>query len=347
MASQPPQLPESIVLGDFKGIRNTSSRERLLPDELEKALNVDIDDRGQVRRRRGYTLELAGDCHSLRTIGGRTLGVKDGWLGQINYDFTFTQFDANVGSDRLSYTQVDEVTYFSSESYSGKLEGSTVSSWGATDDAGEWVSPVLTPTDTLGEVFGYNISAPPYATDITSYSGRIYMLAGKYIWATELYLYDYIQKTRNFIPLEAEGTMLAGVNDGIYVGTVDGLYFLKGVFADGMRIDKIMDGRVIAGSLDYLPAAVIHPNARQAALPESIAAVFMTDQGICAGFDGGQVYNLTRDRVVFPRAQSAAALYREDRGVSSYIAVTDSAGGPTANARIGDYVDAEIVRRGG
>jgi hypothetical protein len=48
--------------------------------------------------------------------------------------------------------------------------------------------------------------------------------------------------------------------------------------------------------------------------------------------------------MAFPAGVSAAALFRQDQGANSYIAAVDSAGGPSANARIGDYVDAEIRR---
>lgn len=343
----PEQPPESIILGAFRGVRNTVGRERLAPEELEAAVNVDIDDAGQARRRRGYDLKLAGNFHSLRAIGGRVLGVKDGVLGQVNTDYSFTSLGVTVGNDPLSYTQVDATTYFSSIDASGKIVGDTVSDWGAADDAGEWLSPVNTPTDTLGEIFGYQITAPPYAQEIEAYSGRIYLLAGKYLWATELFLYDYISKTKNFMQFEAEGTLLAAVNDGLYVGTTNAVYFLKGTLSDGFRVDQVLDVGAVRGSMVRVPAKDVHPAGQQGPMAESLAVVFMTASGICAGFDGGQVFNLTRDRVAFPSAQSAAALYREDSGVSSYVAVTDSGGGQAANARIGDFVDAEIVRPGG
>jgi hypothetical protein len=344
MASRPPELPESIVIGDFKGVRNTVSRERLAPGEFESAVNIDIDDVGQVRRRRGHTLRLTGNFHSLCTIGGRVLGVKDGELGQVFPDFTFTGFGTIVGPERLSYTQVDRATYFSSMTASGKLTGNTIEPWGAVDDAGRWVSPVITPTDALGELFGVQINAPPMAREITSYSGRIYLLGGKYLWATELFLYDYVQKTRNFFQFESEGTMLAAVSDGLYVGTEDGLYFLRGTLSQGMRIDKLLEGAVVRGSAVYIPESEVHPQAQQGVTAEALAVTFLTTQGICAGLAGGKVLNLTRGRVVFPTAQDAAAMHREDSGGSSYVVVTDSAGGLAANARIGDYVDAEIVR---
>jgi hypothetical protein len=85
VASAPPdQPPESVILGAFKGLKNTVSRERLGPDDLERAVNVDIDDVGQLRRRRGRVRKQTGSWHSIRTFTLKVLGVKDGTLGIIN-----------------------------------------------------------------------------------------------------------------------------------------------------------------------------------------------------------------------------------------------------------------------
>lgn len=340
MATQPDEPPESIVLGTFKGIRNTVARERLAMDELQAARDIDLDDSGQPRRRRGRTLKLAGNFHSLKNIGERILGVKDGVLGVVGTDYTFTSLGATVGSERLGYTQVDQTTFFSSLDASGKILGSAVSAWGAADDAGVWLSPVVTPSDTLGEVFGRFIKAPPMAQEIAAHNGRIYLAAGKYLWATELFLFDYVDKTRNFIQFESEITLLAPVDDGLYVGTGKGLYFLSGTLSEGHKSKKVHSGHVIRGSATYAPATDFGADYM------SEAVVAMTDRGVCVCMNGGQVTDRTAGMVVFPEAQSAAPLYREDAGANSYVVVTDSRGGPQANARIGDFVDAEIIRGG-
>jgi hypothetical protein len=70
-----------VILGAFKGLKNTVSRERLGQDELERAVNVDIDDVGQLRRRRGYVRKQTGSWHSVRTFTLKVLGVRDGTLG--------------------------------------------------------------------------------------------------------------------------------------------------------------------------------------------------------------------------------------------------------------------------
>jgi len=342
MASQPPgEPPESIIWSEFGGIKNTVAAERLRIGELEAAVNIDIDDAGQPRRRRGYVLKDAASYHSARTIAGRTFVVKDGVLGTLVPDYTFTAI-ADVGPDPLAYTAVGETVYYGSRSTSGKIVDGQARAWGALVSAGDWVSPVMRPTDTLGAIAGRLLGAPPLATELEAYKGRIYLGLDKLMWCTELFLYDLVDKTKGFVQFEDAITMIRAVDDGLFVGTTAQLFFLQGTYSTGFKRSIVLDAPVISGSAVMAPAADVHP--QDGPKQEGTAWVFMTGEGICAGFDGGQVYNLTRGRVLFPAAVRAAALYRADQGANAYVAVADSAGGPSASIRIGDYADAEIVR---
>ena len=343
MASRPDEPPESIILGQFDGLRNTVSRERLTTADLGKALNVDLDDAGQLRRRRGRTLVSAGDFHSLHRFGATVYGVKNSQLGIIRPNYTFEPL-ALASADPLSYTDVGETLFFSSASVSGKLLDTALLPWGQTGGAGGWISPVVSPTETLGEIAGQLLHAPPLATEITHYKGRIYLASRQWVWATELYLYDLVDRTRNFVPFPDDVIMLRAVEEGIFVGTLGGIYFLRGTLSTGLAQSKISDAVVVKGSAVVMPASRVYPQARDSVPAEGDAVVFLTDQGIMAGFDNGQIFNLTYTRMNFPPAQQAAALYREQDGVNQYLAVTDTGGSPSAQVRIGEYVEAEIRR---
>ena len=342
MASVPPTGPETIVLGSFTGIRNTISEERLAQGDLAAAVNVDIDDSGQLRRRRGYRRVSTAVCHSLMTLGDITLVVKDGMLGRLFADYTHEPL-VPVGPAPLCYVRVGDTIFYSSASASGKIVDGRPAMWGELG-AGMWVSPVVRPTETLGAVRGKYLTGPPAATCMYAYKGRMYLGHERLIWATELYLYDRVDPEKNFIQLEADVTMIAAVDSGLFVGTTAALHFLQGTFAEGLKMRTVVNSPVIPGSLAIVPYVKALPQARQGPVPEGFGPMFMTAAGVLVGLDNGDAYNLTQDRVVFPSAVRAAALYREDQGANAYVAVTDSAGGPSANARIGDYVDAEIVR---
>jgi hypothetical protein len=244
---------------------------------------------------------------------------------------------------------VGDVVFFSSRTASGKYDVSTrqVHSWGQIGGEGTWLSPVVNPTSTLGQVNGKLLGKPPMATSLTYYNGRIYMAQGSTLWATELFLYDYLDKTRTFLQFEADITMLETVTDGVYVGTTEAVYFLKG---DTFPLERLtlMSYGAVARSAVNVPAELIKPQIDQnPQSPIRNAIVFLTDTGVVAGFDSGVIYNLTQAEVLLPDAQRAATMFRRQDGINQFVAVLDSGGTPSSTARIGDYADATIVRFNG
>jgi hypothetical protein len=159
MAEDP---PESIFVGQFSGLKNAVNQERLKPEELAFAFNIDLDNEGQVRRREGYAEVARGDFHSLYTApSGRTFAVNGGWLGRVTPDFDFHPI-AVGGDRRMAYVEIDETLYFCSPAVSGKLTPDLVAEpWGQIGGAAEWFSPVVNPTETLPEVNGVPLSPPP------------------------------------------------------------------------------------------------------------------------------------------------------------------------------------------
>jgi hypothetical protein len=145
-------------------------------------------------------------------LAGKVYGVKNGVLGIIRPGPVFYTLGVTVGSAPVCYTEVNDEVYFSSAAAAGVISlTETVLPWGATSGQGAWLSPVYTPTDTLGEVGGTLLGDPPKATQIEAYKGRIYLAQGKDLWATELYRYHYVDRTRGFMQFEHEITLVMSV----------------------------------------------------------------------------------------------------------------------------------------
>lgn len=345
MAQAPAAPPDSVVLNQFTGLRNTVTRERLGPTDLYQGKDVDLDDAGQLRRRRGQTKVGTGSFHSLYQGPDKLLVVKDGTLCRLWPNYTTTTVLAGAGSWPVACVLVGPDVYFASEVISGVLgDDDVVTPWGYVSSGGTWLSPVVTPTDTLHPVAGKLLGRPPMATALAHFNGRIYLANGRTLWATELYLYGYVDRTKNYIYFEDDITALGAVDDGIYVGTQSATWFLSGPFGQMKRVSAAIAG-ALPGSMVTLPRGALSPEvAGNAPTSQQDVAMFMTDHGICVGLNGGTVVNLTQGKVVFPGAASAAAMYREQDGIHQYVAVSDSGGTPSSTARIGDYVDAEIIR---
>lgn len=343
MADDNPNAP--VFLQQFSGLVNTRSEERLGPDELLIAKNIDLDDVKQAHRRRGQTQKDASSWHSIiTTTRGNVYGVRDGVFGRVYTDYTFEALQADIGTNKLAYVEVDNVLYANSRSTSFKVNTliDTVYNWGGLDGNGQWWSPVLQPTETLGEVAGKLLRNPPRAEFMTYYNGRIYMGLDGVVWATELYQYDYVDATRTYLPIEGKVSGLQAVTDGIFIGSDKGCFFCRGSFGE-MKMVKVLPEAVVPGSM-IMGNPADFPNTQT---NTQACALFLTSGGLCVGFDGGVCKNLTSEKFWFPNAVSASAVNRSQDGISQYIGVVDSGGSPASSARIGDYVDAEIRRFNG
>lgn len=351
--TDPPQTPsDTVSFQRFVGLKNVVGEERLTPQEFSSAINIDLDDAGQVRRRRGQTLVASGNWHSLySTNAGTVLGVRNQSLGIVGTDYTFRALIANIGANpatgfQLQYEQVGTNVYYTSPFDSGIYSETTqtIGPWGSETDL--WLSPVVNPTANIGQIRGRLLGKPPNAAYMTYWNGRIYLAQGSLVWATELYNYNYVDKTRGFYQFDADITMIGAVGDGVYVGTAEGLWFLSGTHAEGLKRVRVMDSAVIPGSRIYMPAELANPPQIDLGsdTPLSLAILFMTVNGYCAGQNSGQAYNLTESKFIFPAAVRAYPFYRKQDGMHHYVAALDSGGTPTSNARFGDYVDAELVR---
>lgn len=351
---QPNEEDPSVVLDGFDGMRNTVDRADLGPRDLAGAKNVDLDDKGKVRRRRGYTKVAAGDFHSLFTSDdGVVYGVKNADLGIVGRDYSHRVLLSGVGGDPttgaqpLAYAQVGKNIYFSGDGGTGIIDtgSQAVGPWGEAQD--RWVSPVVDPSSTLPPVAGRWLSKPPVGRFLAYFNGRIYIAVGRVLWFTELYLYNYVDHTKTFIPFETDITMIGVVSDGLYIGTADGVYFLQGP-AQPFKRTKVMDSPVIPGSAISIPAELANPP-QVGVMPDTplqVSVVFLTTTGFCVGKEQGECYNLTEAKFIFPDALRSAALYRRQDGVNQYVAVNDSGGSPTNSARFGDFLDAQIIRGG-
>lgn len=367
----PPPPPntdgESVVFKKFSGLKNTLKPERLSSTDLVYAKNIDLDDDGQVHRRRGRTLVTPGKFSSLWSPDGKTAyAVKDGALGRVNQDYSFLPLVEGFNEfPQVAWTSVGSTIYYSSSSGNVPAgiirDDGTVSPWVGPNLGGVpltipatravaspdyWFSPVANPDPNNPPIGGRLLGPPPVATVLGYYNGRIYLARGRTVWWTELYNYLYVDKTRNFWQFEDEVVMIGVVTDGIYIGTLEGVWWMQGPTAREAKRTRVMDSGVVPGSMVEIPGELANPPqvGLQADVPVKVSIAFMTQEGYCAGQDGGNCVNFTEDRMIFPPAVRAAGLFRRQSGINQYVVTQDSGDTPSSTAAIGDYVDAQLIR---
>jgi len=100
--------------------------------KARNAVNCIFDDRGRIQfPRPGKTLKYAGDCSWVYKGPNITLFVEGGSLKRLNSDNTAAVVKSGVGDSRMSYTTVENLTYWANAVTSGKVTSAGVASeWG-------------------------------------------------------------------------------------------------------------------------------------------------------------------------------------------------------------------------
>lgn len=133
-----------MELKNFTGLANTVSAESLPEGGLVAARNVDIDDAGSIRRRRGTSLIEAGNFHSLfRSADGRLLVVRNGDLCRLNDALQATVIYPEVGDEKIHYEQIGDVVFAKSPTCALRISANgEAQPWGVPHASGLHLSVV-------------------------------------------------------------------------------------------------------------------------------------------------------------------------------------------------------------
>ena len=119
---------------DFRGLRNNVGANTFAPGDLSVALNVDIDDALNIKRRRGYSTPMTTAIdRSIWAHGAVCLGVGGDTLKLVNPDYTTKTLRTGLAPGRpLSYAVIDDRVFWSNGVETGVVQDSACRSWGMT-----------------------------------------------------------------------------------------------------------------------------------------------------------------------------------------------------------------------
>jgi hypothetical protein len=141
------------------------------------------------------------------------------------------------------------------------------------------------------------------------YRGRMYYAHGNVLWESLPFNFELINYSQDFVAFDGDILMCAEVNDGIYVATKENTYFLSGSNSQDFTLSTVLNYGAIQGSPVSIQKIGDKPN----------GMLWASNKGAIAGFDGGQVVNMTDGVFSFGEAGSASGLYREQNGQNHIV----------------------------
>jgi hypothetical protein len=141
------------------------------------------------------------------------------------------------------------------------------------------------------------------------YKGRMYYAQGGVLWSSLPFSYELINYSQDFVAFDSDIVVCAAVRDGIYIATNDAHYFLSGNDTQDFSRTKVLE----YGAIKSAAVAV------DTIGDKSNGVIWASSKGAIAGFDGGQVLNLTDGVFALGDASSANCAYREQDGQKHLI----------------------------
>lgn len=150
---------------------------------------------------------------------------------------------------------------------------------------------------------------------IAELSGSLYGADKQFVYFSEPFS-ELIDLRQNYIQSPSEITGIGQVEDGLYLGTANRVYFIAGTDPADAAFRRPVAAGMIAGSLV--------PDVDGSRIGEGRdvgrACLWASEDGFYAGLQGGRIIPLTERRVAgLQRGNDAAALFRSVDGENQYI----------------------------
>jgi hypothetical protein len=264
---------------------------------LSKCVNVDVTVEGKIKQRKGFLIKKSVDLHSLQGFGSFCLYVTGDALTIMGTDYNTTALrNVTVGAE-MGYLQLLDKVYYGNGFETGYIKNGLSYLW----TAPAYVGPVTMRT----------FSDPPIGTAFEFFASRVFIVAGSNVWYSEEFNYSSFDLARNYLPFESKLTMFLALPTGIWVSTMDNVYFIP-KFEGVAKIDLIKKPGV-----SCIKGTAVKTSAQGLGVKSGgDAVVFTTNDGIFAGLESGELVNLTFDRLKLPSTYSVGSCMVDE---DSYI----------------------------
>ena len=221
--------------------------------------------------------------------------------GGIAFSAIAVSADADVTHKRLYLSTANgDILY-----HALTLDNATTSAT-YVDDGLRLQSPLATPRFLQGALPGHLVAY---------YRGVIFVAVGNLLFHTEPHAYELFD-SRKYLPFDSRITLIAPMEDGIFLGTEKRVVFLAGRSPDEFEALQKTPYGAIPGTLAYAPASLVKQAQNQG---ESPVAFWLSPQGVCLGLNQGVVLNLTQQYSFNASAAGAGLFRRGDR--AHYLAL--------------------------
>ncbi len=158
-------------------------------------------------------------------------------------------------------------------------------------------------------------SPPSPWTDIDWFRASVLTAVEDRVEWTRPFEYELRDFASGYMPFGEAVYVVAGLQDGFFVGTANAHYWLSGPDMQELELLRVLDYGAVPGTKVHVNGGVVGTGESKQRIP-----IWATQQGIVAGLPGGGIRTPHENVVDFPGGLSGTALYRKASGQNHYIA---------------------------
>lgn len=281
----------------FRTLNNLKDPTELSDDEMSVAENVNIHDDSSISLRKGRTLALSATApHSFwaHPDGEAAYFVEGSSLKKFNVDETATVLYALSNNDRMAFEVVNNIVIFANGEDIGYIQEDTAALFDS-------------PTD-------QHKVAVVTGSFLAFFKGRLYILNEDGLHYTDVNTVDQMDERNNLFPLLGEPTMLAALDNGLWVGKGAKTIWLGGTSPEEFDYHEF-DDAIVPGT-----SVILDSPKRSGFKATGRHAVWVSGGGIVLGTNGGTPTVLTEGTLAVKPSRMGSAILRKQGGLTHFVA---------------------------
>jgi len=297
----------TLDVAKFAGLDNVNASQEVGFGSLKEATNVDITRANKPRRRSGQTLVTADSYVAVGTEDKIVLALNSsGDVHQLDDSFasiaTYTQLNGFGPHNKLRINCILDTAIFSNGIAVGICNTTTAQQL------------VFDTSDFGDRTFDYSI--PLAFNDVETFAGRNYYACGERVYYTPVFGYYKLRLGKDYFRFPDTITMIAKVENGLFVGTLDEIFYLNNREPKKADLLKVANVGVIEGTKAYVEGSIVGDGASTELLP-----IWATTAGFCVGLPNGQLNRVTQKSVSLPQGSLGSAMYRNENGQNHIVSI--------------------------
>ncbi|KJU83826.1 hypothetical protein MBAV_003986 [Candidatus Magnetobacterium bavaricum] len=167
-------------------------------------------------------------------------------------------------------------------------------------------------------LLNWGLKPPPPGHLLCYYRGRLYVASLNTLWYSQPYTYELFDPAQGWLAFDNPITLVAAVEDGIFVATSQEVVFLKGTEPEKFQLMQLSDCGAVFGTqaMGVLPGES----------GRSEVVFWESRMGKCAGLSGGRIQFLTADTYNYEVGEIGTGVFWQRNGMQLYLSIMQ---GPT------------------